>query len=1022
MRGTLLLLLLTSAFLQAQQPLLYFETISVQDGLSHAKVNCILQDRRGFIWLGTDDGLNRYDGKHFVHFRHRPNDTTSISGNIISHLLEDKEGRIWIATLDGGLSRYDFRLPPAQQFRQYKYHPRESASIPVNTIIKLIEDRQGNLWLGTSGRSVIRFNKKTESFDIIKQSTRTILDLCQDNQGWIWVGRQGGGIQKINPYTQAVVEDPRYKDLYAKLPHVTVTALFKDKDNRMWFGSWDKVLYRQSLTSTQKDIFQEGRPYSFQNDEVISFAEDQWGNLWIGGRTKGLQLYDKQANRFYHYRHDASKEGTIADNTINCIFVDKQGSVWLGTNSGVNINNPDKQQFAQQFLQAKPNTPVTLYDFFENTNGQIWMGTSEGLYIKHPDGSLEHRPITYKDTPLHVTSFFRDENGTYYLGTNYSVFQYDPKRHNMHLLPNTEKDGVMNRIIESRVVSMIKTKIDGSPVLLTSPYGHYLTYYDLQRKAWVSRLNSHNIIERFNLKDNLIRKLYKAKDGTIWMATAKEGLGLWPHNNGSKVNYLNHQPTTPYSLANNNVFDLAEDNKGNFWISTYGGGLHYLDVKQKKFQQVAATNNLIEGLAIDDDQNVWMISNGNLHRYSPETNSYTSFALPDLHKTGGVKGKIFKDSKGQLYLAGNNYFISFNPKAVRTTQSEPQVYLTDFQIFNKSFSHLLYKDAIRLKYKDNYFAFEFAAPHFSRSNTVQYAYMMEGLDKDWIYAGERNYASYPNLNSGQYLFKVRATTERGSWNDDYAAVKLIITPPFWQRVWFYLLCIWVLGAAAYIIYRYRINEIVKRQAIRNKIAQDLHDNVGSTLSSISVYSQVAKIYQDQNRTEELSNTLEKIRLTSGEMITELNDTVWAINPRNDHMNVILQRMESFAQPLLAAQGIQFAMHYDAGVPHLNIDMEKRKNLFLIFKEVINNVVKYANCKTLSIELLHRGNWLTMKIKDDGKGFEFSAIEDRLQPNHMKGGGNGLKNMQQRAEDMKGSLAIYSAPGQGTMVELRFPLT
>ena len=1022
MKAILLLLLLASTCALAQQPPLYFEKISVQDGLSHNKVNCILQDKRGFIWLGTDDGLNRYDGKHFLHFRHRPNDTTSISGNIISNLLEDKEGVLWIATLDGGLSRYDFRQHPSKQFRQYIYRPNQSNSIPANAINTLLDDHQGNLWLGTSGRSVVRFNKRTERFEQIAPSTKTILDLCQDSQGLIWVGRQGGGLQKINPKTLAIIEDPRYMDLYAKLPHVTVTAIYKDKDNQMWFGSWDKLLYRQAASSQHKDIFQQGHPYSFQNDEIISFAEDSWGHLWIGGQTKGLQLFDRQANRFYHYTQDATKEGTIADNTINCIFIDKQGRVWVATNSGVSVNNFDKQQFTQAFLNKNTDASVTVFDFFEDTTGEIWMGTSEGIYIKRPDGQQVHRPVYYKDTLLQVSSFFKDSDGTYYLGTNYTLFRYNPKNNRVSPLPNTEKDGVMRRIIESRIVSIVKTQIDGRPVLLTSPYGHFLTYYDLQNNKWVSRLDHTNIIQRFNLKDNLIRKFYKSTDGTLWMTTTKEGLGVWMDRPSPAFSYFNANPAAPNALANNNIFDLVEDKKGNLWISTYGGGLHYLDVAQKKFRQITATNNLVEGLAIDNQQNVWMISNGNVHRYEPASQSYTSFALPDQGKTGGVKGKIFKDSKGHLYIAGNNYFISFNPTAIRTFRNNPTVYLTDFHIFNKSFSHLLYKDEVRMKYKHNYFAFEFAAPHFAIGNTVRYAYMMEGFDKNWIDAGERNYVSYPNLGSGHYLFKVRATTVRGSWVDDYAAVKIVITPPFWQEVWFYLFCVLVVSLIIYLIYRYRINEILKRQAIRNKIAQDLHDNVGSTLSSISVYSQVAKIYQEQHRDDELSNTIEKIKLTSSEMITELNDTVWAINPRNDHMQVILQRMESFAQPLLTSQGIQFSLKYDANVPHLNIDMEKRKSLYLIFKEVVNNAIKYAHCKQLLVEVTQRGSWLSLKIKDDGKGFAITQTKEGYQPTSVKGGGNGLQNMQQRAAGMNGALAIYSAPGQGTIVELRFPLT
>ncbi|HYO22296.1 MAG TPA: two-component regulator propeller domain-containing protein [Flavisolibacter sp.] len=1022
MRGLLLILLFSFSLLEAQEPALYFEKITAQNGLSHNKVNCIIQDKRGFIWLGTDDGLNRYDGKNFVHFRHRLNDTSSISGNIITDLLEDKEGRLWIATADGGLSRYDHRLPPQQQFKQYKHLPGDPSSIPVNTVNALLEDRQGYLWLATSGRHVLRFNKQTAKFDDLTKSGKTALDLCQDKKGLIWVGRQGGGILKINPVSFAMTEDERYRDLYADLPHVTVTALYKDRADNIWFGSWDKTLYRHNEITYQEEMFQTSGKYSFQNDEILSFAEDGEGRVWMGGKEKGLHVYDKQTGRFYNFKHDPSREGTIADNRINCIFTDKNGRIWLGTNRGLCINQPDKQQFVQQFLNGIEGAPITIFDFYEDEQKSLWIGTNQGIFIRKADGSISQRKLSYKGTHLQISSFFKDDDGTFYLGTNYSLFKYNAAANSVSLLPNTEKDGVMNQIINSRVVSVLKDRIDGRPVLLTLPYGHFLAYYDLQKQRWVSRLDSMNILEKFNLKDNLIRKIYRAKNGTIWLANGKEGLASWTHHSLPKAAYFRHNPKDPFSIGNNNVYDLAEDDKGNLWVSTNGGGLHYFDTRTKKFTQVGGSNNLIEGLQVDHHQNVWMISNGNLHKYDPVRKTYTTYNLPDIEKTGGVKGKIFKDGRGKLYVGGTNFFIAFHPDSIRETRTEPRVFLTDFQIFNQSFSHLLTQDRITLQYKENYFAFEFAAPDFTAGSNVHYAYKLEGFDRDWVDAGERNYVSYSNLEGGDYTFKVRVTNTPGSWSKEIASMRMTIIPPYWKQPWFFAASTVFLALAIYAIYRYRINELVKRQAIRNKIAQDLHDNVGSTLSSISVYGQVARIYQQQQKEGDLSSTLEKISVTSSEMISELNDTVWAINPRNDNMEIILQRMESFAKPLLAAQNIHFKMRYDQHLTTLNLEMEKRKNFYAIFKETVNNVIKYSECKILTVDIAQKGSRIILKMQDDGKGFDLSKTSEGYKSSDVFGGGNGLKNMQNRAKEMKGILKMYSEPGKGTSVELNFPIT
>lgn len=1023
MRAPLIILFFFfNSCLWAQEPSLYFEKITTQNGLSHNKVNCILQDRRGFMWIGTDDGLNRYDGKQFVHFRYRPGDTAGISGNIITDLLEDKDGLIWIATADGGVSRYDYWAAPRVQFKAYKHIPGEVASIPVNTVNSLLEDKRGYLWLATSGKHVLRFDKKTERFEDVTRSGKTALDLCLDKDGTIWVGRQGGGILKINAATLAVTEDERYHDLYADLPHVTVTAFYRDAANNMWYGSWDKVLYRHNPVMYKEEAFHGSGTGMFQNDEISSFAEDKWGRLWMGGKEKGLHLYDRTTNRFYNFRHNPSQEGTIADNRINCIFTDRYGRIWLGTSRGLCINQPGKQQFTQQFLKPEASAGLTLYDFFEDEEKSLWIGTSEGIFIRKKNGSINQRKLHYKGVSLHVSSFFKDIDGSFYLGTNYSLFRYNRSSGQLQLLPNTEKDGVMSQIINSRVVNIARETINGKPVLLVLPYGHFLAYYDLENQRWVSRLDSLNIIERFNLKDNLIRKFYRTKRGDAWLATAKEGLASWTQNSLPKASFFKHDPRNPASLANNNVFDMAEDDQGNLWVSTNGGGLHYFDTRTKKFTHIPASNNVVEGVQVDHRGNVWMISNGNLHKYDPQQKTYSSYQLPDIEKTGGVRGRIFRDSENRLHVAGTNYFITFHPDSIVDLQTDPRVYLTDFQIFNQSYSHLLQQEKITLHHKDNYFGFEFAAPDFTPGSTVRYAYMLEGFDTGWVDAGERKYVSYSNLDGGDYTFKVRVTNTPGSWSPAIATVRLNIIPPYWKRAWFFMGCALLIALIVFFIYRYRINELLKRQAIRNKIAQDLHDNVGSTLSSISVYTQVARIYQQQARQGELHNTLEKISATSAEMISELNDTVWAINPRNDNMQVILQRMESFAKPLLKAQDIGFALHYDPSLAVLNMEMEKRKSFFSIFKEAVNNVVKYSEAANMTVNIRQKGNLLSMRIQDDGKGFDLSKTSEGYKSSDVYGGGNGLRNMQQRALNMKGTLRMQSEPGKGTCIELDFPIT
>lgn len=1011
-------LLLVHHALLAQQPPLYFDRLTTVHGLSHNKVNCIIQDRRGFIWFGTDDGLNRYDGQHFVIFRNQPGNTASISGNIITRLVEDEQGILWIATGDGGLTRYDYRQPPRTQFKQYRHLPNDSTSIPGNIINDLLLDKEGYLWIATSGYSVLRFNRTTEKFEQpVLYGTTTALSLCLDKKGTLWVGRVGQGILKVNTKDLTWHVDDRYADLYAKLPHTTVTALYADQENNVWFGSWDKVLYRQAAAQPNEEVFQQSNtPYSFRNDEINCFASDTQDRLWMGGRYSGLHIYDKKNNRFYNYQYDASREGTIADNSVNCLFIDKSGMVWVATNKGVSIHHSSQQQFAQTFLPPlKTDGPITIYDFFQQ-EGDLWIGTSEGICIRHAaDQTFSWKPVVYKGNKLSVTKFFRDSDGTLYIGTNYSLFIYNLQTHTISLLPNTEKDHVMNKIIESRVVSIVKDSINGRPVLLVAPYGHFLAYYDLVQKQWMSRKD--NIVQTLHLQDNLIRKVHASRNGHLWLATAKMGLGAWRKQAQPQVDHFRNDPASTSSISNNNVFDMADDDQGNLWVSTYGGGLHYFNTRKQTFTHFPVTNNLLEGLQTDLRGGVWMISNGNLHKYDPFRKSYASYYLPDIDKSGGVKGYIFKDNRGHLYAAGNNYYIEFDPLAVREERRMPQVFYTDFRVFQKSYSNWLLKKEIRLNHTQNYFTVEFAAPDYGASK-VTYACLLEGLDKDWVELGTRNFREFSNLDGGEFTLKVRATNHAGTWSGEAASLRVVVVPPFWKRWWFYGLCALAISGVIYLIYRYRINEILKRQMIRNKIAQDLHDNVGSTLSSISVYSQVARIYHEQHRTGDLQQTLEKISDTSGEMISEMNDIVWAINPRNDNMNTILQRMESYAKPLLASQGIIFHFEVDPLVKQVNLEMTRRKNFYLIFKEAVNNALKYAGCKNIWVQIAVKQHQLTLTVQDDGKGFNLEKVAIHASQSLS---GNGLRNMEIRANEMKGALQISASPGAGTTIRLVFPV-
>lgn len=989
----LLFCLINYTFVVAQKPVFYFNQINTGNGLSNNKVNCFLQDKRGFVWIGTDDGLNRFDGLHFAIFRNKPSDTSSLSGNIIVDLVEDEQGIIWIATADGGITRYNYRLPVNRQFKQFKHHPANKKSIPVNIVNCLLTNSKGKLWVGTSGAGVLLFNTITEQFQIPKYASKsTFTDLCFDERGKIWAGRQGGGYCIIDSSNNNYIIDERYNNLYAKLPYMAVNALLPD-DHKVWIGSWDKAVY--NIDSANKLLkFSADGIEKFTEDEINCFAKEANNHIFLGGKNKGLQLYNKKENCFYSYQFDPSKAGSIASNTIYSIMVDRSGILWVGTDKGISKSNPLENQFIQTFFTTQSERATQkIYHTFRYSPSELWIGTNNGIYINKSDGRLIHKPISYNNTSLAVTRFFKDQNtGTIYIGTDYTLFILNTTNFTVQVLPNTDKDIVMKKLIQSRIVSIIKDTIKNHPVLVVLPYGHFIAIYDFTLKKWISRTDSiTKIVSTYGIKDHLIRKISKQNKGEWLLATAKEGLGIWQQPLSSKISYAKNTPGDVSAISNNHVYDFISNKRNNLWVSTFGGGLHYYNSTSKKFIHIANTPNLSEGIETDSDENVWGISNGNMYRYNPVDKRVQFYTLPDLNKSGGVKGLIHKDESGDMLLGGMGYFIRFNPSLLKTQPSSNQLYFTDFKIFNTSYGNLLENSSIQLTHQQSYFSFEFSVPTFNYSQPVEYYCMMEGEDKNWLSLGSRNYVEYSNLAGGKYKFKVKAILQ-GSGKELEACIQLNIIPPFWKRWWFFVVTLFSIALLVFLLYRYRINELMKRHSMRNKIAQDLHDSMGSTLSSISVYSQVAKIYQTQTRSSELSEVLEKISETSTGMILDMNDIVWSLQPANDDIEKIINRMESFARPLCVASNIKFDLQYPSAITGINLPMDIRQNIYFIFKEAINNSVKYSKTNTIQVNIEIKNGQISMLIKDNGVGFN--------KPQNITGG-NGLKNMQLRTEEMKG---------------------
>ncbi|WP_290790601.1 ligand-binding sensor domain-containing protein [Flavihumibacter sp. UBA7668] len=1011
---------LYSYFASAQHSPYIFRQITVKDGLSNNRVNCILQDHLGFTWIGTDDGLNRFDGNAFTIFRHEPGNSATLGGNIILDLCEDKNGVLWIATGDGGLCRFNRSAAPSRQFKNFRHNPGDSASIPVNTINAMLPDGKQFIWLATSGSGILRFNTITNEFIRIGGLPRTtITDLCFDKFGMIWAGTQGGGYIKLDPGSQRIWFDEKYSNPYDKLPHVAVTNLYKDKRNNIWLASWDPVLYQVGVPDQNKQgvhttIIGKLEP----GNEPTSFTDAGSSDFWVGTKKSGIRIFRSSENRWEEIKAQADDFSSLGSNTVYCLYRDKDEHIWIGTDKGISLYIPTGSQLSPVRLPDVAGTGnQQVHDFLSLTDKKIWIGTNDGLY-EWQNNRLNYIPLRWKNKRLAATSLFHSANGKRYIGTDYSLFEWDSQTQKIKLLPNTDKDIVMKQLIASRIVSIEEDSIDGSAAIIASPYGHFLTYYNNAKSRWISRFDTvTRIVPDFQIKDNLIHKIYKDPAGHLWLATTKNGLGEWIRSKKQFEYHINH-PGNPSSITNNHVNDIIADSSGKIWLATYGGGLNKYDPVSSIFTYIRNSPNLLESLCVDNKQRIWMLGNGELFAYDPTSDQIRSFANALGVNRGQLCGWLKVDPDGYLLIGGKDFFIRVHPDSLQQPVVHPSVQFTDLQVFDTSFYHQLSSSQrIRLAHNQNYLSIHYSAPWYRQK--LYYQYKLEGVDPGWIDAGTQQKTAYQQLAPGTYRFLVRSSSIPGIWNSNPSILIIELVPPFWQRWWFFVILTAAISALIYVIYRYRINELVKRQTIRNRIAQDLHDNLGSTLSSISVYSQVAKIYKEQQKDTELNDTLQRIGSTSGEMISEMNDIVWAINPRNDNMEKIIQRMDSFARPLLKAACISFDLQHSPDIKPIVLEMEQRKNLYLIFKESVTNAIKYSEASEMQVNIARNGKFLIMDIKDNGKGFDPALNKNA---NRLSLSGNGLRNMRNRAKELNGKLIIDSAPGQGTSLQFSFPFT
>jgi len=797
-----------------------FESLGLEDGLSQSTVLAILQDQFGFLWIGTEDGLNRYNGYTFKVFRPDLNNPDTISDRWVISLFEDSQGYVWIGTRQGGLNRYD---PQTGKFSYYLHDRSNPDSISSNNVTAILETRKGELWVGTNyGLNLLdretgkfqRFNSDTDVSTTI--SSNLITSLFEDSRGILWIGTEDGRLNRFNSATKnfiSYVYDPKN---YTAVKGKSINSIVEDHNGDLWIASYDG-LQRFKPIDSSFTAYKHSRaePSSLVSDTILSLYLDRSNTLWAG-TNEGLDRFVPDTNSFVHYQHNPSDQTSLDNNNVLSIYEDKGGVLWVGTfGGGLNKFNKGQSKFA--YYHHEPNNPNSLsvnhiFPIYADLNGNVWIGTyGGGLNRFNPRLGLFthylHEPENPSSIPSNdIYSVYVDNSGTLWVGTAEALSRRNPSSVNFTHYTNNPAN---------------PQSLAGGPVRVI--------YQDSKGFLWIGTANGLNLLDTSSgkfthfqnnlskpesISSNNITAIYEDRDGVLWIGTFDNGLNRFKRDTGTFVRYQRNRDD-PQSLSDDSISAIYQDRDHNLWIATAGGGLNLYHPESNTFQHYTEKdglpNNVIYGILEDELGHLWLSSNYGLSRFDPKQGTFRNYTDSDgLQSNEFNMGAFAKGLDGIMYFGGINGLNAFYPSEVKDNIYAPPVILTSFTPGGQpdpSLPQAEELNQITLGWPNNNFAFEIAALSFAEPGRNQYAYKLEGFDKDWNYVEASREGRYTNLAGGTYTLRFMGTNNDGIWNESDQAIQITVIPPFWQTWTFRILITFTIVALGIIAYRVRVHSI-----------------------------------------------------------------------------------------------------------------------------------------------------------------------------------------------------------------------
>lgn len=948
-------------------PEVYYH-LTEQNGLSDNQATCFFKDSRGIMWIGTGYGLNSFDGSSIQQYH--PGD--GLSSDVVAGIDEDGKNQIWIAT-DNALTSYDLTS------HRFTTHPLP-ANFPGNA--HFMEDlciHRGIIY--TAGEAgLISYDPGKAQYTLYpismlknepthRQGAMTVIAGTNED---LWLGTYNGLWHfDIKSKQFDHIQDQGYPAL-----HDLVSGLCLDHNGILWVGAWSSGIVSFDPHSGLATAY----PNAPTNARKI--VEQRTGSgdyqLWL---TAGLTVFDEKLKVFQSRLAELLPQQANKIN-VTRLYSSKDGLIWIGTERGIYIYDPSKQYFTHYFTGDKDMT----------SQGISFYAAQEGLYI----GAASQKALGLYDNTLYLKSDFSEQvnrnwskdamqpvlsisgrNDTLYLGTGGGLLLFD------------KNAGKITRYVPS---NMRSRKEFISSTLISSSGDVYCV-------SWRNGLWKLNIagkcLDPVDTNGNF-SQLREDRQGNIWLSDLTEGLLVYDKNERKTRKVAIKGMPQNYVLTN-----IAYRNDTIWGVS---GGIFAIDTRSRQSYSWPAPfgmNKSVSDFIMDPRGNIWISSKSGLIAFDKDRKHFVKYVEGDGLVSNDMNGSFGRMNDGRIIYGAENYFTVFDPSILLQQDASAPLYLEEIRVNGKPVTG---GNSLQLRYSDKNINFSWALLHYDKPFQTRYYCKLEGVDDQWRDVGTVGYIQYNSLQPGNYTFFYRAISPGGVINES-RPFSISISPPFWKTWWFIVLAIVLASAVIYSIYRYRLEQVLKLERLRMKISTDLHDDIGSTLSSISILSDIAMREPDKLQAEDM---LQEIKENSLNLMDKMDDIVWSINPKHDSLEQLLLRMKRLASKVFEAKKINYSIDIHDSVKEVHLPMQYRQHIYLVIKEAINNIVKHSQASRAVIDVSYRRSILEVVIRDNGIGFDSSA----------QGTGNGLMSMSERAKMLNTRLDLESKNNEGTSIVLR----